>query len=68
VRKWCQDLWSDVLKHFKYLGFREVSLFHVFSELVDMQLTFGCLFSSFLGSLDSVFLIFEGLGSRSENR
>ena len=51
----------------KYCGFREVSLFHVFSELVDIQSTFGCLFSSLLGTLGSLFLIFEGLGSRSGN-
>ena len=57
-----------VWKHSKYNGFREVSLFHVFSELVDIQSTFGCLFGRFLGTLGSLFLIFEGLRSRSENR
>ena len=31
-------------------------------------MTFGCLFGSFLGTLGSLFLIFEGLGSRSENQ
>ena len=41
---------------------------HVCSELVGIQSTFGCLFSRFLGTLGSLFLIFEGLGSRSENR
>ena len=49
-------------------GFREVSLFHVFSELDDIQSTFGCLFGSFLGTLGLLFLICEGLGSRSEIR
>ena len=33
--------------------------FHVFSELDDIQSTFGCLFRSFLGTLGSLFLIFE---------
>ena len=49
-------------------GFREVSLFHVFSELVDIQSTFGCLFGRFLGTLGSLFVIFEGVGSRCGNR
>ena len=49
-----------------YGGFREVSLFHVFSELDDIQSTFGCLFGSFLGTLGLLFLICEGPGSRSE--
>ena len=40
----------------------------MFSELDDIQSTFGCLFGSFLGTLGSVFLIFEGLGSGSEIR
>ena len=31
-------------------GFREVSHFHVFSELDDIQSTFGCLFDGFLGT------------------
>ena len=52
----------------KFCGFREVSLFHVFSELVDIQLTSGCLFSRFWGALDLLFLAFEGLGNRFENR
>ena len=52
----------------KYGGFREVSLFHVFSELVDIQSTFGCLFGRFLGTLGSLFVIFEGVGSRCGNR
>ena len=47
-----------VKKHSKYCGFREFSLFHVFSELVDIQSTFGCLFGSLLGTLGSLFLIF----------
>ena len=55
-------------KHGKYFGSREVSLFRVFSELVDIQSTLGCLFGSFLGTLGALFLICEGLGSRSENR
>ena len=55
-----------MLKHNKYCGFREVSLFHVFSELVDIQSTFGCLFGSFWGTLGSLFLICEGPGSRCE--
>ena len=55
-------------KHSKYRGFQEVSLFHVFSELDDIQSTFGCLFGMFLGTLGSLFLICEGLGSRSEIR
>ena len=49
-------------------GFRDVSLFHVFSELVDIQSTFGCLFGRFLGTLGSLFVIWEGVGSRYENR
>ena len=48
--------------------FCEVSLFHVFSELVDIQSTFGCLFSRFLGPLGLLFPAFKGLGSRSENQ
>ena len=67
MRKWCRDLWSDVLKHCKCIGICEVSLFHIFSELVDVQSTFGCLFGRFLGTLGSLFLIFDGLGSRCEN-
>ena len=55
-------------KHVKYNGFREVSLFHVFGELDDVQSTFGCLFDSFLGTWNSLLQIFAGLGSRSENR
>ena len=51
-----------------YNGFREVSLFQVISELDDFQSTFGCLFGSFLGTLGSLFLSFQALGSRSENR
>ena len=47
-------------------NFREVSLFHVFSELDDIQSTFGFLFGSFWGTLGSLFLICEGPGSRSE--
>ena len=54
-------------KQCKCYGFREVSLLHVFSELVDIQSTFGSLFGRFWGTLGSRFLIFEGLGSRSGN-
>jgi hypothetical protein len=44
--------------------------FRFFTYLVDwmIQLAFGWLFNSFLCALDSLFLIFEGLGSRSENQ
>ena len=52
----------------KYNGFREVSLFHVFNELVDIQSTFGCLFSRFLDTWSSLFVIFEGMGNRCENQ
>ena len=34
-------------------------IFQVFSELDDIQLTVGCLFSSFLNNLGSLFLIFD---------
>ena len=37
----------------------------MFGELADIQSTFGCLFDSFLGTLDALVLIFEDLGSRS---
>ena len=40
----------------------------MFSELVDIQLTFGCLSGSFLGTLGALFLICEGLGIRFEIR
>ena len=47
VRKRYQDLWLDVLKTLKrrrcLLGFT----FYVFSELDDIQLTFGYRFNSF---------------------
>mgnify|MGYP007111536035 CR=1 FL=1 len=46
----------------------KVSLFLVISELDHFQSTFGCLFGSFLGTLGSLFLIFQGLGSTSEDR
>ena len=38
----------------------------MFSELVDIQSTFGCLFGSLVGTLGSLLLICEGLESRSE--
>jgi hypothetical protein len=61
-------MWSDVLKQCEYFGFRQVSLFHVFSELDDIRLTFGCLFDRFLGTWNSLFLIFGSLGNRSAIR
>ena len=57
-----------MLKHIKYLGFREVSLFHVFSELDDIQSTFLYFIGSFLGASGALFLICEGLEGRSEIR
>jgi hypothetical protein len=45
-----------------------LALPHTFSELGDIQLTFGCLFNSFGDALKSLGLIFEGLGSRFENQ
>ena len=50
------------------LVFVRFHFFLVFSELEDIQSTFGCLFSSFGGTWNSLFLIFEGLGSRYEIR
>ena len=47
------------------LFFCEVSLFHVFIELDDIQSTLGCLFGSFGSTWNSLFLIFEGPRSRS---
>jgi hypothetical protein len=55
-------------KHIKYDGFRQVSLFQLFSELDAIQSSFGCLFASFLGTLGSVFLICECLGAMLELR
>ena len=48
-------------KHFKYTAFRMVSLFHVCSELGDIQSTCGCLFDRVLDTLGLLFLICEGL-------
>ena len=45
--------------------------FHFFTYLVNWMITsqlWDVFFNSFLGTLDSLFLIFEGLGSRSENQ
>ena len=50
------------------MDFERFHFCHVFSELDDIQSTFGCLFYSFLGTLGSLFLICEGPGSRSEIR
>jgi len=50
------------------LVFVRFHFFHVFSELDDIQSTFGCLFDGFLGTWTSLFLIFEGPGSKSGSR
>ena len=49
------------------MAFVRFHFFKFFCELDDIQSTFGCLSGSFLGTLASLFLIFEGLASRSEN-
>ena len=58
----------DVLKTYEMKWFSLGFSFHVFSELDDIQLTFGCLFGNFGGTWNSLFLVFEGLGSRYEIR
>ena len=44
------------------------TIVNTISELDHFQSTLGCLFGSFLGTLGSLFLIFDGPGGRSENR
>ena len=63
TRIWGWTCW----KHSKYCGFRQVSLFHVFRELDDIQSAYGCLFSSFLDTLGWLFLTLDGVGSKRES-
>ena len=68
MRKWHQDLSADVLKTNWMTWFTAGFTFQKNRALDDIQSTSMYVCDSLLDNLGSLFLIFEGLGSRFEIR